>query len=76
MMAQKHPAVFESHRDRERRELAERKARQEANRDETLEQCVIAYHAHRVSGGQSRWADFRSDWYKQHGLRQQVNDGR
>jgi hypothetical protein len=70
------PTQFESYAERQRRELAERKAKQEASRDETLEQCVIAYHAHRVSGGQSRWADFRIDWYKLHGYELKVTDGR
>jgi hypothetical protein len=64
------------HEQRRREELSERLREQEAKRDETLEQCVIAYHAHRVSGGQSRWADFRIDWYKLHGYELKVTDGR
>ncbi len=70
------PTKFESFAERQRRELSERKAKQEASRDETLEQCVIAYHAHRVNGGQSRWSDFRIDWYKLNGHTLKVNDGR
>lgn len=70
------PTKFESYSERQRRELSERKEKQEASRDETLEQCVIAYHAHRVHGGQTRWADFRMDWYKLHGHESKVNDGR
>ena len=64
------------HEQRRREELSERLREQEAKRDETLEQCVIAYHAHRVSGGQSRWADFRIDWYKLHGYELKVTNGR
>jgi hypothetical protein len=59
-----------------REERSERIKEQEAKRDETLEQCVIAYHAHRVNGGQSRWSDFRIDWYKLNGHTLKVNDGR
>lgn len=58
------PTQFESYAERQRRELAERKAIQEASRDETLEQCVIAYHAHRTSGGTMKFADFRMEWIK------------
>ena len=64
------------HEQRRRQELSERLREQEAKRDETLEQCVIAYHAHRVSGGQSRWSDFRIDWYKLHGYELKVTNGR
>jgi hypothetical protein len=64
------------HEQRRREELSERLREQEAKRDETLEQCVIAYHAHRVNGGQSRWSDFRIDWYKLNGHTLKVNDGR
>jgi hypothetical protein len=64
------------HEQRRRQELSERLREQEAKRDETLEQCVIAYHAHRVNGGQSRWSDFRIDWYKLNGHTLKVNDGR
>jgi hypothetical protein len=64
------------HEQRRREELSERLREQEASRDETLEQCVIAYHAHRVNGGQSRWSDFRIDWYKLNGHALKVNDGR
>jgi hypothetical protein len=64
------------HEQRRREELSERLREQEAKRDETLEQCVIAYHAHRVNGGQSRWSDFRIDWYKLNGHALKVNDGR
>jgi hypothetical protein len=64
------------HEQRRREELSERLREQEASRDETLEQCVIAYHAHRVNGGQSRWSDVRIDWYKLNGHTLKVNDGR
>jgi hypothetical protein len=64
------------HEQRLREERSERIKEQEAKRDETLEQCVIAYHAHRVNGGQSRWSDFRIDWYKLNGHTLKVNDGR
>jgi hypothetical protein len=64
------------HEQRRREELSERLREQEASRDETLEQCVIAYHAHRVNGGQSRWSDFRIDWYKLHGYELKVTNGR
>jgi len=59
-----------------REERSERIKEQEAKRDPELEQAVIAYHAHRVNGGQSRWSDFRIDWYKLNGHTLKVNDGR
>ena len=57
---------------RERADLAARKRKQEENTDPELESCVIAYHAHRVDGGQMRWEDFRRDWYLNRGAK----DGR
>lgn len=66
------PTWHESRLARERADLAARKRKQEENTDPELESCVIAYHAHRVDGGQMRWEDFRRDWYLNRGAK----DGR
>lgn len=63
---------LEQRRLREREDLAARKRRDEAKRDRDLEQCVIAYHAHRIDGGQMAFADFRREWYTTRG----ATDGR
>lgn len=54
-------------RERELEEIAERRAKQDANRDEELEQCFVAYHAFRIDGGQSTFEDFRRDWMTKRG---------
>lgn len=54
---------------RERDELSARKRRQEENADHELEQCLIAYHVHRVDGGQMTWPDFRREWYMTRGAK-------
>jgi hypothetical protein len=54
---------LEQRRQRERDDIAARKRRDEAKADPNLEQCLIAYHAFRVGGGQMAFADFRRDWY-------------
>lgn len=66
------PTWHEAGLARERADLAARKRKQEENSDPELESCVIAYHAHRVDGGQMRWEDFRRDWYLNRGAK----DGR
>ena len=66
------PTWHEARLARERADLAARKRKQDENRDPELESCVIAYHAHRVDGGQMRWEDFRRDWYLNRGSK----DGR
>jgi len=53
----------EERRLRERAEIAAGKKIDAEKRDQELEQCVIAYHAHRVDGGQMRFKDFRREWY-------------
>ena len=53
----------ESCRARVFAETAARKKKQEANRNHELEACLIAYHAHRVDGGQMKWDAFRREWY-------------
>ena len=53
----------EQRRLRERADLASRKQRDAEKTDPELETCVIAYHAHRVDGGQMRFEDFRRQWY-------------
>jgi len=53
----------EERRLRERAEIAARKKIDAEKRDPELEQCVVAYHAHRVDGGQMRFEDFRRLWY-------------
>lgn len=63
---------LDQRRERERDELAARKCRDEASRDRELEQCVIAYHVHRVDGGQMKFEDFRREWYMMKG----ATDGR
>jgi len=57
------PNWHEARLARERAELGNRKRKQEENTDPELETCVIAYHAHRVDGGQMRFEDFRRQWY-------------
>ena len=53
----------EACRARERAEMAARKRKQEETRDREVEACVIAYHSHRVDGGQMKWEAFRREWY-------------
>lgn len=48
--------------EREREELAARKAKDAAASDPDLESAVIAYHAYRVCGGTAGWQQFRRDW--------------
>lgn len=55
------------HEQRLREERSERIKEQEAKRDPELEQAVIAYHAHRTSGGTMKFADFRMEWIKAKG---------
>jgi hypothetical protein len=55
------------HEQRLREERSERIKEQEAKRDPELEQAVIAYHAHRTSGGTMMFAEFRSEWIKTNG---------
>lgn len=58
-------------KEKERRELSDRKIAQEASRDELMEQCVIAYAQHITDCGlvgHKRWADFRPDWFKAKGI--------
>lgn len=57
----------EQRRLRELADLATRKKRDADNTDPELESCVIAYHAHRVDGGQMRFEEFRRDWYRNKG---------
>ena len=67
---------------RERLETIARHQVQEQNRtsdDAIMEQCVVAYAAH-IAGcgmmGHTRWADFRADWFKHHGIMEEQNLGR
>jgi hypothetical protein len=62
---------FKSWAEREREELARRKQIDAEKSDPELEQCVIAYHAFRVAGGQGKFAEFRMDWLK----RQEPSNG-
>jgi len=57
------PTWHDTRRARERAELANRKRKQAENTDKELESALIAYHAHRVDGGQMRFEDFRREWY-------------
>jgi hypothetical protein len=66
------PTWHEQRRLRERADLAARKKRDAEKTDPELETCVIAYHAHRVEGGQMRFEDFRREWY----LNMGAKDGR
>ena len=66
------PTWHEQRRLRERADLAARKQRDAEKTDPELETCVIAYHAHRVDGGQMRFEDFRREWYRTKGAK----DGR
>lgn len=66
------PTWHEARLARERDDLAARKKKQDENRDQELEACVVAYGAHRVNGGQQRWEEFRREWYMTRGAK----DGR
>ena len=48
--------------ERERADLAARKAEQEAKRDPGTEQAVVAYINHRRDGGGMKWEEFRRQW--------------
>jgi hypothetical protein len=58
---------------RKQEALAAAKAEQERNRDPQLEQCVIAFAAHRSEGGGMTFEVFRRQWYQE---RQEPTDGR
>lgn len=58
---------------RQRDALAVAKASKERNRDPELEQCVIAYAAHKTDGGSMTFEMFRSQWYQE---RQEPKHGR
>jgi hypothetical protein len=58
---------------RQREALAAVKEEQERNRDPQLEQCVIAFAAHRSEGGGMTFEVFRRQWYQE---RQEPTDGR
>jgi hypothetical protein len=49
---------------RERAELADRKAAQDAAREPDVEAAVIAFVAHRQNGGDMDWEPFRQQWLK------------
>jgi hypothetical protein len=53
--------------DKERDDLAERKAKYEATRDLDLEECVIAYCNWRTDGNQGSFDLFKRDWYARRG---------
>ena len=55
---------FKTWAERERDELARRKKIDAEKADPELEQCVIAYHAFRVAGGQSKFSDFQVEYLK------------
>ncbi len=58
---------------RKRDALAAAKQSEERNRDPELEQCVIAYAAHRTDGGTMKFEAFRRQWYQEI---QEPRDGR
>jgi len=58
---------------RQRDALAAAKQSEERNRDPELEQCVIAYAAHKTDGGSMTFEVFRRQWYQE---RQEPTDGR
>jgi hypothetical protein len=53
--------------DKERDDLAERKAKYEQTRDLDLEECVIAYCNWRTDGHQGSFDLFKRDWYARRG---------
>ena len=53
--------------DKRRKEVAARKAVDEAKRDPLMEQCVVAYVSHRQNGGTEVWDDYRVRWLRDNG---------
>jgi hypothetical protein len=53
--------------DKEREEIAQRKAAYEKTRDLDFEQCVIAYCNWRKDGNQGSFDLFKRDWYARRG---------
>jgi hypothetical protein len=60
--------------ERERAELAARKAEQDAKRDPEVEAAVIAFVSHRQGGGGMDWEQFRQEWMKD--MPKEGDDGR
>jgi hypothetical protein len=50
------------HAARERADLSARKQAQEANRDEEIEQAVVAFVNYRQNGGDKMWEQYRQEW--------------
>lgn len=71
------PSDYLPYRDyqarRKQEALSAAKAEQERNRDPQLEQCVIAFAAHRSEGGGMTFEVFRRQWYQD---RPEPTDGR
>jgi hypothetical protein len=53
--------------DKERQEIAQRKAAQQKTHDPVFEQCVIAYINWRKDGNQGSFDLFKRDWYQGRG---------
>ena len=49
--------------EKERKDIAARKVKQESTHDPVVEQCVIDYVNHRAEGGSMLWQDYRRQWY-------------
>lgn len=49
--------------ERERAEIAARKAADRKKADPEMESCVAAYGAHRANGGAMTWAEFQRHWF-------------
>jgi hypothetical protein len=54
---------------RRRDDLSERIKKQEQNRDPEMEQAVVAFVTHRMSGGTMKFDDFRREWLKTKGAK-------
>ena len=59
---------------RARDELAARKQEQEQGRDETMEQCVVAYVNWVKDFGPQPWDAFRRDWLTKHGTMREMQE--
>jgi len=53
--------------EKEREELADRKAKYEKTQDPVFEQCVVAYCNWRRDGNQGSFDLFKRDWYQKRG---------
>ena len=52
--------------ERQRKETAARKQKQDEHYDPVIEQAVVAFVNYRQNGGDMKWDQFRQQWFLDH----------